>query len=59
MKLLWSVWLLDEMEQVDILLLQLHSASFQNFPLLKGRIVEVIQTQPLISLLHYHPDWGG
>lgn len=31
---------------------------FQDFALLRGGIVEVIQTQPLIFLLHYPPDCG-
>lgn len=59
MKLIWNVWLPDEVEQGNAGLLQLKFWFFlKDFAWLQGRVVEVIQTQPLIFMLHYHPDCG-
>lgn len=58
MKLIWSVWLPDEMEHGNVRPLQLNFAFCQDLALLQGGMGEVIPSQPLIFLLHFHPDCG-
>ena len=59
MALIWSVWLPDETGQRDAGVLQLNFCFFpQDFALLWGWVVAIVQTWPLISRLRHHPACG-